>query len=223
MNMETLEQITGYLKLGIYIAEWLAALIGFWQWKHLNPPYWRWFPVYLLLIAIAETMNHHFGANSPWMTSILFPYFIIPLEFIFFGWLFSRQPGQLRYSLLYGFFLLLYLLSLAAEPVFFSGESYWFQSFSYCVGNLLLLILIIRYLIYFVLSKELLHYKRNSMFWICTGLFIFYLGSFPFFGLGNTLYKDDMKMAYEMYIGVCIFCIIMYLLFAVSFLCHRKK
>lgn len=83
----------------------------------------------------------------------------------------------------------IYLLTLLADMLFFNQmRKFWFSSLSYLVGNIILLILII---IFFLVSQTgTTTYQGNMMFWTCTGLLVFYLGSLPFYGLWNTLARD---------------------------------
>lgn len=213
-----------FLKNAGGAAELIAALTGFLCWKKIKGTYWQWFPVYLLVVAVAESLSLYCTQWRPFLQATVFPFFIVPLEFIFFTWLFSRQftaGSSGKYLCWIG--LAVYGLAFTADQIYFADRSYWFYSFSYSVGNIILLVLIITYLVRFSKGNEVIRFKVTLMFWVCLGLIFFYLGSFPFFGFINTLYRDHIDIFYPYMRITFTLNILMYLLFTTGFLCAQTK
>lgn len=208
----------------LHFFEVLACLAGFYHWNKLKKSYWKWFPVYLLIILINEFTGKYLASigESRW-NNYFFQFWGIPLQFLFFFWLFSRQRTNKSQNVLSITAAVIYIASIIVQILFFQGVKVWYFSFSYTVGNLLLVILILNYLLKFINSDEILFYKSSMMFWVAVGLAIFYLGSFPFFALRNTLYYEyrDIFTIYN-YVQLILSCL-MYLVFSLAFIWGKPK
>ena len=186
MNPGTLD----ILRYIILFLETLTALIGVMYWKKWKGTPYTYFIVYLVIIAVSEYFGFYFSKSGMKVANwALFNYMILPFEFLFFFWLFQAELGKKKLAM---FFVLLYLISwlidtfILAQPVYKSRL--WFSSFSYTIGNVLLLIFLLMFLIKLVTGDSILYFKNNILFWISLGLLLFYLGTFPYFGLRNLLY-----------------------------------
>jgi hypothetical protein len=204
--------------------EALACISGFLYWKKIKASYWKWFPVYLLFVVLSEFAGHYFRFHGMVQANKdFFDYFEIPVEFFFFFWVFYNSfenPKNKRLPIVCAG---IYLVCWLTDVLYFSNHVYWFYSFSYTIGNLLLLILILRYFIQLVTSDAILTFKNNMLFWVGTGLLLYYLGTFPYYGLRNTMvngYHDlFQKYSYIMFILNCL----MYLSFSFSFIWGRPN
>src|SRR6185312_7155537 len=81
----------------------------------------------------------------------------------------------------------MYIISWLTDFFYFSKFHFFFYSFSYTVGNFLLLILILNFFIRLATSDAIITFRQNMLFWMSLGMLIYYLGSFPYFGLRNTI------------------------------------
>ena len=118
---------------------------------------------------------------------------------------------------------LVYLLSFAADQYFFQGKPFVFDSFSYCIGNLVLLVIIIAFFIKFSRGDDILNYSSSMIFWVSLGALVFYLGTLPYFGLIHLLY-DKHRVIFNYYTYLFfVFDWIMYLLFIIGFIKWRPK
>ena len=174
-----------------YFLELLASITGFAYWKNIKDTYWKWFPVYLLVIVISELIGVYLshGLKNSDLNGILYNYFVIPLEFLFFIWLFAKyfeSPNERRWAIGGA---IIYSVSWIIEILFPKKKAVWFMSLSFTIGNIVLLILVILFFIRLVNSEKILHFKRSMMFWVALGVLIFPL-TFPFYALRNTLYID---------------------------------
>ena len=209
----------GKLDWLLFASEIGALICGLFFVKKLKQTIWITFPFYFLFIVICETIgnwsrvNNHFQLNQ-----ILYQFLVIPTEFVFFFWIFYKsfkKNWQKKMSIL---FVIIYLLVTVINSLFLGNKTFVFYSISYTTGNLLLLVQIIIYFLQLMNSSDLLKFKTNILFWVSLGLLIFYLGTFPYFGLINILYKDytDIYLIYRDV--VMVLDAVMYLMFAISFI-----
>jgi hypothetical protein len=200
--------------------ELLAGLTGLIYWKKLSGSYWQYFPIYLLSIACLETINYLIPIPLRGPLAI---YFIIPFEFLFMYWLFYKTlPNQSKLIttgvLIYVFAFVLELV-LDSHPI---GKDV-FLSFSYTIGNIILLVFILNYFYGLVNSDRILAFYHEQMFWAALGLLLFYLGTLPYFGMYNYMRYNYMSLLIN-YTWIVIFLnYIMYLLFTVSFIWRKTN
>lgn len=201
----------------LYFFELLPLIAGIIYWQTVKNSHFKWFVIYLAYIFVADM-----GGGLMMMARIrnewYYDYFVVPVEFLFYFWLFHREFYQKESKRLPVIFTGIYLLSLFTDAIYFSKHRFPFYSVSYSIGNLLLLILILVFFIQLINSDAVLTYKRNRMFWIATGLLIFFLGSFPYYGLKNTFAYNYPKMdAIYNRVAMMLDCI-MYFMFTFSFI-----
>lgn len=214
------------LKWTLNFMELSACLAGFLHFKKLNPNYWKAFPFYLALIFIIEMTAKWAQQNPENIIQVfnLYTYFGIPIQFLFFFWLFyQHDKSESNHSwAVYGFFI--YIASLIVDELFLMNDlQYGFKSMSYTCGNMILTVLIFRYFYQLIKSDELLNFNEKRMFWVCLGLLIFYLGTMPYFGLFNTL-RFNYPALFKVYWYVqMIFNICMYLCFTIGFIWSKSK
>lgn len=206
---------------GCEIAAFLTGLV---YWKKIKDTYWKWFTLYLLFIVITEFIGWYLLViDSPEKNQAFYNYFEIPTEFLFFFFLFNQSYKTSKYKWLPIACTVIYLLSWMMDILYFSKLEFFFYSFSYTVGNLLLLVLILGYFIRLVTSDAILGFRQDMLFWVGTGMLIYYLGSFPYYGLRNTLIKNyqdaHVTYTYIMYVLNCL----MYIMFSFSFIWGKPR
>lgn len=213
------------LIIGLIVTELASGITGFIFWKKIKNSYWKWFPAYLVLLSIVEIIAFlsAFVFDNMELNRDLFVYFGIPLQFLFFCWLFRQYFSGSREARWTIWGMGLYVLSWLIERLLLKESVGWFTSFSYTIGNIILLVFIIRFFIRFINSDEILHYRNSMMFWVCLGLLAFYLGTFPYYALRNTL-VDYYKQIYIVYFYVNLgLDYLMYILFIIAFIWGRPK
>lgn len=219
--------MSDYLKwvVTLNVFEGLAFLTGIIFWKKYRHHYWKWFALYLGVIFLteltAEYMGHVLGLLKP-MYRVYF-FFAIPFQFLFFFWLFSRsysEQKQRRWSYIGAG---VYILAWWTEFLFLQQTRLAFQSFSYTMGNIILLLLILQFFVGFISSDRILNYRQEPMFWVCLGLLVFYLMTLPFFGLWNTLATKYIKFFSQYWILQMVLNCMMYTFFALSFIMGKWK
>ena len=81
-----------------------------------------------------------------------------------------------------------------------------------------MLILILSYFFQLVTSNSILNFKNNMLFWVCLGMLLYYLGTFPYFGLRNT-FATNFQDVFNTYTYIAYFLnALMYLMFTISFI-----
>jgi len=212
-----------YPFLCLRISEIVACLTGFFYFKKFKKTSGAVFIFYLLFIVLCENLvavlNFFADHKFDYFIDLFYRFFVIPVEFVFYYWLFFVSFKNSTSKWLPIVCAGIYIVSLVSDFLYFNKINMYFDSISYTIGNLLLLVLILRFFINLVTSNSILDFKRNPMFWISLGLLVYYLGSFPFYGLFNLLSTkhSDWFNAYFL-LSNALDCV-MYLLFAISFIC----
>lgn len=201
-------------------AEGLAALISVIYYNRSNKEgYWKYFSIYLIIMFLSEAMGKWGDLVIDYNKQKFFNYFVIPLEFLFFYWLYAAKSLG-RPKLFYAMSLL-YLLSFVSSEFFFTTKKI-ILSFNYTVGCLILMVLVIMEYYKQINSSEILNFSRNKMFYINLGVTLFYIGTLPFWTFFNLIreYRElhDIYFSYFLMSGI-----IMYLLFSISFIWGKQS
>lgn len=173
----------------LFVAMALATGAGFTTYKKWKKGYIKWFVFYLSLITILVGINSvliHFKKQNEF---VVLNQATVAIEMLFINWFFYKSLPS-RFKILPVIGSLFYCSALVFEKYNFVNSGYYFESLSYTVGNLFTLVYAIIYFIDLIGSDKLLHFYRLATFWIVLGILIFYLGTFPFFGLYNELIKN---------------------------------
>ncbi len=196
-----------------------VGIIGFIKWNNIKKDYWRYFPFYLVVLGIIN-MARRYWMKMEVVNKMLSTY-VIPLELLFFFWLFYKNSQKKAFFIIGG---AVYLIAFLIENIWVdSVKSNYFMSFSYSIGNIILLVFILEYFYRLMYSDRILNFKRERMFWVSSGLLVFFLGTFPYFGLYNLLLTKYFNFLVS-YTWVEIFLnYAMYLLFAASFIWGKEK
>jgi hypothetical protein len=213
-----------YFKTAIVFFELLACITGFVNLRNLQPPFWKLLPVFLLVIVACEIPGYILAFNNQMETNRnLYVFFVIPLEFLFYFWLLFKMTNK-THPALFVIGLLVYVAFFLTEYFFYPTiKSAFFLSVSYTTGNLVLLIFIFLYFLKLIKSNELLHFYKTTGFWVAAGLLIFWLGSFPYYGLMNFMWPT-YKSIFLAYTWVVTFLnYFMYLSFILGFLCKNFR
>ncbi len=205
--------------------ECAACLSGFIFWKKIRHSHWRYFPIYLGIIFLTEMAATYavYVQHNVRLNKNIYRFFGLPFEFLYLFWLFHQyfrgRQAVWWTSIIIGTYLTAILIDLA----YVGGVTLFFDSLSYTIGNILLLILLLRFFIKFSNSNEILTYKSSMMFWVCLGLIVFYLGSLPFYGLQNTLNKRYPSLFRAYWHAQYILACVMYGFFIVAFLFGKPE
>ncbi len=194
----------------------IVAIIGY---KNVRKTYWKWFVYYLIYITFCDILINRILVFFHIKIDLYLAYIEIPIEFLFLFWLYAYK--SLKNKKLFYISVFIYLASIVPDESLSKGNNY-FSSFNYIIGALLLFILVILEFLKQIKSDSILLFKQNKMFYINTGVVLFYIGTLPFFGLYYPIMKvPSIWNSYYIYfmISNCL----MYLLFASSFIWGKIK
>src|SRR4051812_22080062 len=90
-NEKDKDQMFDILQILLYVMEGVAAVTAFIYMKKWKDTHWKWFPWYLLFIVIGEILATYFAAKKMYVASFgVDMYGLIPIEFLFFFWIFYQ-------------------------------------------------------------------------------------------------------------------------------------
>lgn len=197
----------------------IAALISAYSWPKSA--------LSLRIVAIISGMNFLFevvgnymgylGINNIWLYNVS-DLIRFPLWFMFFHFIFI-SPRQKSITLLFAILFPILWIVLT----FFQSISI-FQTYSFIIGSILLLILCFLYLFNEYKSNSTESVFRNPTLWICLGLLFYYSLNLPFIGLYNWLngISSNFTLTY-FYICVIGSSILLSLLIIIAFLCNSRN
>ena len=199
--------------------EFFSAVVGLFYFSKNKGTHWVWFIFYLNFIFFFDFFSEEISNIMKLKKQYYFAYFIIPIQFIFFYWLYAIK--SLKKISIFWSFSIIYFLSFIPIELYFSKLKVVY-SFNLVIGTILLMVLIFMEFLKQIKNDDILEFSKNKMLYINIGLVLFYVGTLPFFGLYNLLINElEIWNAYYIYfmISNCI----MYLLFAASFIWGKVK
>lgn len=202
-------------------AEALAAISGILTWKKWKDCYLKWLPFYLAVISVLEIVNRTLEHYSKFDTANVITGVEVIFEVFFINWFFYKTLATNKHKIIIAG-CTFYTISCIFERTFFIDTGYYFASLSYTVGNLFILIYLILFFIELVNSDKLLNFKKLTVFWIALGMLVFYLGTFPFYGLYNELANDLNLFVPLAWISTSLN-YSMYLLFTIAFIWGKPQ
>jgi hypothetical protein len=207
-------------KFAIKFFELAAALAGTATWYKWKYNAVKWLTPYLWVIFTCEMAGHFLSGkhnNNAW----LYSYIVTPLEILFFCWLYHRYfKGRYKKIPVAG--AIIFIAAWVTENFLLRSGDFIFHSLAYSTGMLVILLLVITFFALLFQSDDILTFRQNIMFWISLGLIIFYVATFPFYGLYNYLAKNITL--FSTYTWIMIFLnYTMYLLFITGFIWAKPK
>lgn len=204
----------------IICAEGLSAFFGILFYNKIKRTYWKYFAWYCFLIFLNEVISLLILKNYLEFKKYFFDLYAIPIQFIFFIWLYALK--SLKNVILFWFSIFIYFISFLPH-LFYEKEYGLINSMSYTVACLILLVLCVLEFKKQVISDDIIYFKTNKMFYINIGVLLFYVGTMPFYAFMQYFYYNhrDVFFVYKYYsisIGI-----VMYLLFSASFIWGKSK
>lgn len=220
-----MEQGIANIRIALFITETLTAIVALSNWNKLKDSYWRYFPIYLTWISIAEWVGYASSVHKEFeFNAILYTFFVEPSEYLFFVWLTSNIVATKNYKkTIFACFSVFFLTIVFVEYRYLSSKTYFFMSLSNSVGTLFLLIMILWCLYDFVFSDKILQYRNSLEFWVLIGITLFYFLSFPFYGMWNILLSKYYNIFIRYNSFVLILSIMMYVSFSIGILWSNKQ
>jgi hypothetical protein len=174
---------------GLAAVQTIAAVSGIVKWEKWKHIYLKNFVFYLCVISFLGICNLFLLPFNRKYDIAIINQIAVPLEMFFINWFFYKTLDK-KNNWLMVTGACVYTFAWVLEKTLLSSKGYYFDSLSYTLGNLFVLIYLIIFFKEFVQSEKLVRFKVEPTFWIASGMLIFYLGTFPFYGLYNELAKD---------------------------------
>ncbi|MET0463468.1 MAG: hypothetical protein ABW007_09945 [Chitinophagaceae bacterium] len=205
----------------LLVCEIIAAVAGLIYYRKNPITLFSWFLVAVAIIELTGLymrLKEWYGPLLKFYTMIAIPLQMIMLHGVFIIYFRSTKKKAVPWIC-----LAVYLLSFAMEMLFLTGAKNVYLSASYSTGNICLLVLIMLYFQHIMKTPEIFNLRSSMMFYICTGLLLFYLGSFPFFALFNYLVENYTAFQKNYYWAMMTLSCLMYLTFTAGFIWSKPK
>ena len=209
-----MNEIFQFFNVSINIIEFIPVAIGFYFYNQIKDTHWKWFLYYLVFIFIVELLSHFDVIIQLNNRKYVYGFIIIPIEFLFFYWLYACK--SFNNKKLFWIFSLLYLGSFIPH-LYLESHGSMVYSFNYVVGAFLLALLVVMEYVKQIRSDSILQFKENKMFYVNLGVSLLYIGTLPFFSFYAIIAKNDsIYINYHLLFLVANY--LMYLLFSMSFI-----
>jgi hypothetical protein len=209
-----MKELVNVLMSALLYTEFLPVLVGIFTFKKFKNTYWKWFFVYLVFIFTTGLAKNMVDDLLSLKNNDFYIFFVIPIEFLFFYWLYAYQ--SLKNKTLFYAFTIIYLTSFVAN-IFLEVDYLLIYSFNYVVGAFLIAILVFLEYKKQIRSDEILEFKKNMMFYVNLGVSLLYVGTLPLFSFYTILLKDA-EIFYGYYALFLVVNHLMYILFSLAFL-----
>jgi hypothetical protein len=207
-----------YIELISVFLSFLAALT-----TYLRPGaslYLRSFPIFLFITSIVEIIGQYLSIHHQSNTELY--NFFTSIEFTFYFWVLRhiiRNPVAKKII-----FHLVWIFPLFAFiNVFFIQGIHIFNTITYSLGSLFIVIITIYYFFEIFQLPGSIPVLREPAFWICFGPLIYYSCSFPMFALVTRLGKSTPGFILNnLDVIIDLINILLYSSFTIAFLCSLR-
>ena len=196
-----------FLRENIIFIELVCAIVGIMNYKKFRGTFWQYFIYYLIIIFLLEAISHLFLEKGSMVKKNFFKFLVFPLQFIFFYWLYAIN--SLKSKKLFLTLSFIYLIVFLITNIFGLDKLSYVDATSYSTGILLLLILTILEFIKQIKSDDILLFKSSTMFYVNSGIAIYYLATLPLIALNEYL-AENMPNLWMYYWGLQL--VLLYLL-----------
>ncbi len=158
-----MDEVIIFLQNCIIASEGIAAITALVMFHRSKENRWKYFAFYLLIIFLCELFGKWGDFIIEYKKPPYFNFFVIPLQFLFFYWLYAMKSFD-KPKLFY-MISILYLLSFIPSEYLLQTNQVIF-SLNYTFGCLVLLILIIMEYYKQINSSDIINFYKNQMFYV---------------------------------------------------------
>lgn len=203
-----------YVTLGVEILSLFASLTLYFQRE--APRYLKLFPIFLLLTLLVELTG--FLLTRYKIDNVFLYKIFIAIEFEFYLYTLYGIIRSKKFKKVILYALCTYPLITFINTWLVDLNA--FNSVSYSVGCLLVVLSCIYYFFELFRLPKAVNLSREPAFWICTGLLFYYSCSFPLYGLYNFLFTASGIILRNLGFILTLLNVILYSLFTIAFLCR---
>lgn len=194
------------------ITVFISTLIGLYNFKKL-PPYLKYFSILLVCTLSVESIGYFLIKNNTWMFNIF-----TVMEFTFYLAIFRYilvSKAQKRAILI---FIVTFIIASLVNLLYYQGL-FKFNNYSYSYGCMLVCICVMMYFTQLLHNSKPQPLTKIPMFWISTGLLVYYACNFFYMGLLHYIIGASMDLAKQLFMIISVLNIIMYSLFSIGIIC----
>lgn len=196
----------------------ITAIVGSIYFYKYKKTFVKYFLIVIWYVAINDLLGF-FLKNNEYQVEILYNiYYLIVFNYLMF--LFRNYVTNDKHKKAILFFMLLYTISFFVNG-FFQNYLEEFSRAPYIIGASLVVISIIIYYIDILNSEKVLYVNKNLLFWISTGVLIYYCGNIPYKIVRS--YADELRDVSIEFLVLCILTIVMNLCFIIGFIWSDNK
>lgn len=182
-------------------------------------PYLRYFPLFLLVTLVIETIAlYEWNNNYP--TTKLYNFFTA-FEFFFYLHFLWKVIHNSHVRKILFWSIVLYPVLACTNILFFLQEDR-FHSVTYSLGCLLIVTFCMYYFYEVLRFPKAMNLAREPAFWICSALLFFYCCTFPIYGPANYFNKYPAIIIKNFTAIVSMLNFFLYLLVFIAFLCRIR-
>ncbi len=195
----------------------ISLLIIISVYKKLQPQWLRLFLYFLFFSVVidltATFYSQYFKKSNHFIINLT-----LPVIFTFYFYIFYKafETKKLR-KMVYASFII-YMIFFFCDIIFINGL-FFYNSYSYCLGCILIILCCLLYFMWLFTSEMLVNYFKIPMFWIATGLMFFYAGNIVLSSLMGSII--DHSLDFIFYPISIILSIILYGALSIGFLCNK--
>ncbi|MGX5852465.1 hypothetical protein ACWKW6_02425 [Dyadobacter jiangsuensis] len=117
---------------------------------------------------------------------------------------------------------MLIIVVLNIINILVESDNKLFGTYTFLLAAISLSVWSIIYFYQLIQEAEIKNPARNPDFWICTGILFFYAGTFFLMGFINYIYKNNPKLAQELYVINHLLNCILYGMITYGFICQAR-
>lgn len=209
------------MNLPLYIYFLIPCIvIGISVYFQKSPPlYLRMLPILLIINLFVEIFGQWLARK--YETNITMLNFYMALLVTAHMFLLREMVVGKTIKLIVLYFLWIYPLICVYNIFFIQGLLHW-HSYSYGIGNLLIVGLTVYYFFELFKRPTSINLVKEPAFWICSALLFYYACSFPFLSLANLVMNSPLIIRSNLSTILTVLNILQYILFSIAFLCRVK-
>lgn len=177
----------------------------------------RLFSLFLFTTFIIELLAHKMAENK--QSNIFIYNLFTAFEFCFYFFFFHFVLKEYwKKSKIY--YIITLYAGLALINIFLIQGKNHFHTYTYLIGCMICIILSITYFYFLFKYSKVSNLTKDAVFWISTGLLLYYSCTLPIYGIINSLTYLSVPFYKEFGFIISFMNIVLYLLFTIGFLCR---